>query len=67
MTERVEKIEIIAESHYRDDEYEGSTLWVSHDGGKDREIVWPKFETVQELMQLSVGEILADYIENNLT
>lgn len=40
-------------------------LFISHDGNKDVEFI-TKFENVQELMKLSVGELFAEYIDNNL-
>lgn len=48
-----------------DDEALEHELFISHDGGQDVEFI-TKFENVQELMKLSVGDLFAEYLDNHL-
>ena len=47
------------------DDTEINELFISHDGRKDAELII-KFENVQELMKLSVGDLFAEYLDNHL-
>lgn len=47
------------------DDTEINELFISHDGRKDSELII-KFENVQELMKLSVGDLFAEYLDNHL-
>lgn len=45
-----------------DEEYLYSELSISHDGGKDKKLI-QRYNQVQEIMNLSVGEVIGDYLD----
>ena len=62
----IKTLEIISEAMYEDgEEYSYSNLYVGHDGGRDLKFI-RKYNQVQEIMNLSVGELLAEYINENI-
>jgi len=58
------RLEIVAEPVGDTEGLDISNLFISHDNGKDREVIG-SFEDVNELMDLSVGELFADYLNRH--
>ena len=59
-------LEIITEAMFEDGEnYSYSNLYVGHDGGRDLKFI-RRYNQVQEIMNLSVGELFAEYIDEHL-
>lgn len=59
-------LEIISKAMFEDGEtYSFSNLYVGHDGGKDLTFIC-KYSDVHEIMNLSVGELLSDYIDSSM-
>lgn len=58
-------LEIISEAIYKDYEYDHSILYVGHDGGRDLEEI-TTYENINEISNLTVAELFADYIDSHL-
>lgn len=59
------KLEITSEMEYNSDgEYTNSTLYISHDGGQDKEKI-RSYNQVQELHGENLCNIFADYLNNH--
>lgn len=60
------RLEITGESEFDSNgEYVRSTLYISHDGGQDKEKV-RTYEQIQELSTENISEIFSNYIDKYL-
>lgn len=60
-----EQMEIVSKPYLEDDDYDHSELTISHDGGKDKELI-RVFNQLQELHDLSISEVFSDYQDKYL-
>lgn len=59
-------IEIIVEPMFENgEEYTHSNLYVGHDGGRDLKFI-QRFNQLQEIMNLSVGELINEYMDEHM-
>lgn len=58
-------LEIVAEIVEENNEYAYTNLYVCHDGAKDEKFI-RRINQIQELNNLSVGELFAEYIDEKL-
>lgn len=60
------KLEIISEAEFNEDgDYVNSTLYISHDGGQDKEKI-RTFNQIQELCNESIDDIFSEYLNKHM-